>query len=124
MKITVNTDNEYNHLIERFVKFCCKELCVLPMKIHVESVDMIGNTGMCIDEDPGIYTILIKSENRNLANVFTTLAHEMVHVKQYMTQDLGRILDEEKDTPYDQRWWEMEAAEQAVPLVEKFAKTL
>ena len=48
----------------------------------------------------------------------------MIHVKQYMTQDLGRLLDENADMPYEERWWEAEAFDNAVSLVEKFSKTI
>jgi hypothetical protein len=79
---------------------------------------------MCFDESEGNFTILVKETERNIGEVFTTIAHEMIHVKQYMTQELGRLLDEQSEVPYDQRWWEKEAFEKAVPLVEKFSKKI
>jgi hypothetical protein len=48
----------------------------------------------------------------------------MIHVKQYMTQNLGELLDESTELPYDSRWWEDEAFSGAVPLVESFAKKI
>ena len=78
---------------------------------------------MCFDEPDGQYTILIK-DNRDLGHIFTTLAHEMIHVKQYMTQNLGSLLDDNRELPYMERWWEEEAFSDAIPLVEKFAKQI
>ena len=46
----------------------------------------------------------------------------MIHVKQYMTQDLGTLLDEYKTVPYLDRWWEQEAFDNSVSFVEKFSK--
>jgi hypothetical protein len=41
-----------------------------------------------------------------------------------MTQNLGQILDQSTALPYDSRWWEDEAFNGAVPLVESFAKKI
>jgi len=116
-------DPPFNELAADFVKFICKEYSILPRKISVESSDLAGSTGMCFDEDDGKYTILVRND-RDLGSIFTTIAHEMIHVKQYMTQDLGRLLDENVDMPYEERWWEAEAFDNAVSLVEKFSKTI
>jgi hypothetical protein len=123
MKIDVFLDPAYNTLIERFVKFICKEYCILPRKIFITEYNLEESSGMCIDENDGEYIILV-NKNRDLASVFTTVAHEMIHVKQYMTQDLGELLDTNKDVSYKDRWWEKEAYKNAVPLVEKFSKTI
>jgi len=123
MNITVSLDPTYNYLIEKFVKFLCKELCIIPRSIFITEYDIEDSYGMCIDESEGNYVILIDC-NRDLEKVFTTVSHEMVHVKQYMTQDLGYLLDKHKDMPYKDRWWEKEAYEKAVPLLEKFTKVI
>lgn len=119
----VHDDDALNDLIVRFVKFVCKEYSILPRKISIEGCDLHNANGMCFDEDEGIFTILVQ-DNRDLGQIFTTVAHEMIHVKQYMTQDLGRILDEFADTPYGERWWEEEAFANSTPLVEKFSKNI
>jgi len=48
----------------------------------------------------------------------------MIHVKQYMKENLGWFVDNRSYIPYLERWWEKEAFSGAVPLVEKFIKTL
>jgi len=124
MVLITRLDNKYNHLANQFVKFLCRELCILPRHVAIIGYDLENNCGMCFDESEGNFTILVKETERNIGEVFTTIAHEMIHVKQYMTQELGRLLDEQSEVPYDQRWWEKEAFEKAVPLVEKFSKKI
>lgn len=76
---------------------------------------------MCFDMDVGHYMILIKTHNRNLTQIYTTLAHELVHVKQYMYDNLGYLLDSHKP-PYNERWWEKEANSKAEELILKFVQ--
>ena len=108
MIIDVCIDEECDSLAEDFVKYLCKEFSILPRKVSIEVYDLVGNRGMCIDDNDGEFTILVK-HNNDLGQLFTTIAHEMIHVKQYMTQDLGRLLDESTDVDYGSRWWEEEA---------------
>lgn len=125
MEIKVDLDPEYNQVIEKFARFVCKEYNILPRHILITDYDLKGSNGMCIDDDleKGVFIILV-NYNRDLSEVFTTVAHEMIHVKQYMTQNLGYYLDKYKDTEYCDRWWENEAFTNAIQLVEKFAKKI
>lgn len=124
MILTTKLDPQYDRLANEFVKFLCRELSILPRRIAIVGYDLEKNRGLCFDEGKGNFTILVKERGRNLGEVFTTIAHEMIHVKQYMKDDLGRLLDEKRELPYEERWWEKEAFENAVPLVEKFSKNL
>ena len=123
MIIDIAVNDDYDALLDDFVYYICKHFGIIPRKISIESADLIGNRGMCFDDDDGEYTILVK-RNDDMGSVFTTVAHEMIHVKQYMTQNLGALLDEGTELPYDSRWWEDEAFSGAVPLVESFAKKI
>jgi hypothetical protein len=122
--LSTQLHHSYDPLVNPFVKFLCDELRVSPREITIVSEDIDNALGLCIDVEPDVFLILVKESNRNVGEVLTTIAHEMIHVKQYMTQELGRLLDEQKHVPYEQRWWEREAYKNAVPLVEKFAKKL
>jgi hypothetical protein len=114
--------SNYRH-VETFVRFLCDELSIFPEKIVLFTHDEDdGVSGMCIDESDSEFIILVKERDRNAYQIFTTIAHEMVHVRQYMTQELGRLLDEHRDIPYNQRWWENEAYAKSYSLVEKFTK--
>ncbi|HAW04254.1 MAG TPA: hypothetical protein DCW83_06160 [Saprospirales bacterium] len=121
--VYISEDPALNDLAARFVKWICKEYGILPRKISIEAHDIVGNNGMCFDEPDGKYTILVK-DNRDLGHMFTTIAHEMIHVKQYMTQNLGKLLDDNKDLPYADRWWEEEAFSNAIPLVTRFTNLI
>lgn len=57
---------------------------------------------------------------RNLAAVITTIAHEMIHIKQFLFNDLGKALCEKHDLSYRDTWWEREAWEGQEHLVRKF----
>lgn len=124
MILTTKLDLKYEELANVFAEFLCKELSVTPRELHIVGTDLDEGLGQCIDVDEGSYLILVKESGRRLEQIFITIAHEMVHVKQYMTQELGRLLDEQSHVPYEDRWWEKEAYEKAVPLVEKFSETL
>jgi hypothetical protein len=124
MKLNTSLNSSYEKLVNPFIQFLCAELKIFPREISVVAENTDDCVGMCIDVDEDSFLILVKEENRNLGQIFTTIAHEMIHVKQYMTQELGRLLNEESYIPYEERWWEKEAFENAVPLVEKFAKII
>ena len=124
MNIIVELNGEYAPLAKKFVKFLCKELCILPREILIMDCEVKGNNGLCIDESEGKYIILVKQKDRDIGQIFTTIAHEMIHVKQYMTQGLGNLLDTQNDIPYFERWWEKEAQQNSVPFVEKFSKLI
>jgi hypothetical protein len=115
---------KHDSLVEQFVNFICKELSINPLKLTIASYDKDDNlNGLCMDESDNEFIILVKETDRNIGEIFTTIAHEMIHVKQYMKENLGWFLDNRKDIPYMDRWWEKEAFKDAVPLVEKFAST-
>ncbi len=112
-------------LVVNFVRFVCSELCITPNKLSIASYDVAdGIYGMCIDESDSNYIILVNEKERNLTEVFITIAHELIHVKQHMKENLGWFLDNRLYIPYHDRWWEKEAFARSVPLVEKFVKTL
>ena len=123
MKFETNIKNP--NLVEKFVLFLCEELQIRPSTILLASYEVEdSNLGLCIDETESDFIILVKEENRDLGDVYITIAHEMVHVKQYMKENLSWFLHNRSDIPYMERWWEKEAFSMAIPLVEKFAKGL
>lgn len=112
-------------LVDKLARFLCDEFDIRPEKLTIVSYEVEdGNVGLCIDESDTEFIVFVREKNRNIGEICTTIAHEMIHVKQYMKENLGWFLDNRKDIPYMDRWWEKEAYEGAVPLVEKFAITL
>lgn len=80
-----------------------------------------GRTGMCLDMDIGHYLILVKTGNRDITQIYKTVAHELVHVKQYMYDNLGHLLDRHPP-PYDDRWWEKEAKLKSEEFILRFVQ--
>jgi hypothetical protein len=119
----IETSISHPAVVKSFVKFLCKELNIQPKRITVAEWEELESNvlGLCIDESEDEFIILVKEQSRDLQDMFVTIAHEMIHVKQYMKQYLGWFLDNYGDIPYRERWWEKEAFDKSVPLVVKFA---
>lgn len=73
--------------------------------------DVMEETGRCYPtDDSSQFMIMIKEQKRNVTEVYLTLAHEMVHIKQFLYQDLqGYRKSRSKDIPYRELWYEKEA---------------
>jgi len=121
MILTINGLDQ--SLTKTFTKFCLGKLNINPNIIEIEGQPYLDDrrNGACIDMDIGHYLILVKTANRNITEIYTTIAHELVHVKQYMYDNLGHLLDQHKP-PYDERWWEKEANLKAQELILSFVK--
>lgn len=108
-----------------FVSFCCNALKIKPSIIYVDGYDELsaGLLGYCIDITKEIYSVVVSTKNRNITEIYTTIAHELVHVKQYMHEDLGNIIE---TTNYDYKsvWWEVEANKKSKELVKKYVDIL
>lgn len=112
-------------LAENFVHYVCDVLDISPTRITIASYELNnGVVGICIDESQTEFIILVANAARSLTEVFVTIAHELIHVRQYMNENLGWFLDNRSYIPYMERWWELEAHTLAYPLVEQFAKEL
>lgn len=114
-------------LTEQFVTFCCNQLRVYPDLIRVEGWDepfKNGATGLCYEVDfKAEYIIMVSTKERTVTEIYDTIAHEMVHVKQFMKQKLSKEIEQEKPI-YEDRWWEKEAYEKSFSLVKKYVDTL
>jgi hypothetical protein len=123
MNLTINTPHE--GLVQKFVEWLCKELQINPRGLEIYAQDDLdGALGMCMDVSEDEFMILVKTKHRDIGDYFVTIAHEMIHVKQYLKENLGHWMDNCSDIPYMERWWEVEAFGESIPLVEKFAKGL
>ena len=123
MKIRVENLDE--SLTTKFVNFCCEELQISPNYIEVVGDDWEGdNTGLCVDLDEKDFLVVVSTKDRNLTQIYTTIAHELIHVKQHMKDGLGSLLDAKNKPPYTQRWWEKEAREKSSDFVKKFVDIL
>ena len=126
MKIEV-TDLDVS-LTENFINFCCDDLGVYPDLITVEGWDEkfpSGATGLCYEVDfKEEYIIMVSKEGRNTTEIYDTIAHEMIHVKQFMINNLSKNLCQASRPHYTERWWEIEAKENSFDMVKKYVDIL
>lgn len=114
-------------LTENYLKFCCDELSVYPDFITVEASDtpLRNNAlGLCYEvafKDE--YYIIVYKGDRNITEIYNTISHEMVHVKQFMLDNLGNRITEHMPI-YSKRWWEKEAKQKSFNLVKKYVDNL
>ena len=125
MQIEINDLDET--LTENFITFCCEELNIKPEILTVDGWETPfpknqKATGLCYEINNGEYWIMTQTKNRNLTEVYITIAHEMVHVKQFIKQNLSDKYS--KKRPHHDRWWEREANAKSVELVKKYVDIL
>jgi hypothetical protein len=119
----IHAEVDYPSFIEKFARFLCDELQIRPAKVTIVPYELDdGILGLCLDESDDEFIVFVKEKDRDIGCICTTIAHEMIHVKQFLKENLNHWLNTCRDTPYHKRWWEVEARLDSVPLVEKFAK--
>lgn len=116
-------------LISTFVNFLCKELQIHPKLITVESMHSnvhleTKSLGLCIDIDTEEFVIMVYEKNRNITEICNTIAHEMIHVRQFLKDNLNHWINTCWDIPYKKRWWEVEASSSSFDLVKKFTENI
>jgi hypothetical protein len=99
MIITIDGTGSRNaDKLEEAARFFAAQLLhartVQKLEIDLEIVNKLDVTGECISEDdhknPRYFTIRLRKQS--LDEMIKTLAHEMVHVKQYAKNELGKEL--------------------------------
>ena len=96
----------------KVVNFFCDALGIHVPNLHIFVDDTINVAGACYQNSHDDYLIALRQQD--YGQMIVTLAHELVHVKQYVLDGL----DQKWDTtiPYRERWWEVEAYEKEVEL--------
>jgi hypothetical protein len=112
MNITVEGLNA--NFVQKAVQLFCDSLGITPPNLEIFTDETIRPNGACYRNSDTDFMIVLK--NRNAGDMMITLAHEMVHVKQYLVDDLSEKFDD--TIPYMERWWEQEAFELEVALTE------
>lgn len=115
-------------LISTFVKFLCKELQINPKNITLESMDTsvylsTNAIGLCMDIEVDEFVIMVYEKHRNITEICNTIAHEMIHVRQFLKDNLNHWISTCWDVPYTNRWWEVEAFSNSLDLVKKFIES-
>jgi len=116
--------------IESIVHFCIEKLMprMQSLDITVKLTDLKGSAyGYCLCEDERTFEIEI-DRSLSLRKLLTTVAHEMVHVKQYARKELkqdhvwlGKTYSPAKVCYWDQPW-EIEAHGREVGLFVRWAE--
>ena len=121
----INVSNLDQRLTNNFVRFCCNQLDIRPRQLYVNGYDDISEDlkGYCIDVEDDVFIIATSTKDRNITEIYTTIAHELVHAKQYMKQNLG-ILLESGVLDYYGTWWEVEARNLSDDLIRGYVDRL
>lgn len=94
------------------IDFFCDALGISVPNLHVFTDETISPNGACYRNSDNDFMIVLKECDQG--QMMVTLAHEMVHVKQYLLDGLSEKWD--ASIPYMERWWEQEAYQKEVEL--------
>ena len=135
-----NCPDEQVRTVLDFVDFCAKQLMPRQRRKILVYIDFEnglfeteGITGDCdfdVNMDPPDWFDIRVDRSLNHRDLLLTLAHELVHVKQYARRELKQLMRSPYyrfhkeyyylSTPYTQRPWETEAHELESQLVEDY----
>ena len=106
--ITVNGANKsQKDYVESMAVFVCQYFNISPeLEINLTRMGSDSNCGYCCHLEDNEFEIEVKRGLR-LRSLLTTVAHELVHVKQYITGELTQ--DSDKNISYWDRPSEIEA---------------
>lgn len=99
----VRCDVPEKELFTKAVKFFCELLGISP-NIYVYVDEVMPMNGACYKNDSEYHICL---SVQPVGASLVTLAHELVHVKQFEKDYLEELYTNE--IPYHERWWEQEA---------------
>ena len=104
--------NLNKNFVSLAIDFLCDALGIPVPNLHIFTDQTIEPCGVCYRADEKDFMIVLKE--RDQGHMMLTLAHELVHVKQYLKDGLSDKWD--SSIPYMERWWEQEAYEKEVEL--------
>lgn len=99
--------------VSKAIKFFCEHLGIEIPNLQVFTDQTIFVSGACYRNSENDFMIVLKE--REQGQMIVTLAHELVHVKQYIVDNLFERWD--PSIPYMERWWEKEAYLMEVELM-------
>ena len=98
--------------VNNAVDLFCSFLGIEKPNLHIFTDETISPNGACYRNSDDEFMIVLKE--RDQGHMMVTLAHEMVHVKQYLLDGLSDEWD--ASIPYMERWWEKEAYQKEIEL--------
>lgn len=102
------------------IKFFCDALGIKVPNLHVFTDETIEINGACYCNSKDDFMIVLKE--RDQGHMMVTLAHELVHVKQYILDNLLERWD--SSIPYMERWWEQEAFQKSEDLTKSLIEAV
>ena len=130
IRITGGTKNQKKYA-RSMVKFCIKTLMprMKTLDITVKLKNPKGAMGYCLELDDNRTFEIEADKKLRLRKLLETIAHEMVHVKQYARRELHPVHDtwcgktyNPKKTSYWDLPWEIEAHGREVGLFVRWAE--
>jgi hypothetical protein len=112
MTSTVLIEGLDQEFVSKVIGLFCDALGIGVPNLHVFVDDTIAVDGVCYQNSHDDYLIALREQE--VGQMIVTLAHELVHVKQYVLDGLAAAWD--ATIPYRERWWEVEAYEKEVEL--------
>lgn len=115
MRITI--PNFFPKETEAFVNSVSDDLSLFGSDIELHSMqdDRFGSfkglNGGLVQLEENMYLALIRVEQRTVHHILFTIAHELMHVHQYMFHNLSECLAKPFD--YNTCWWEKQANDYA-----------
>lgn len=116
------TDNRF---VEKCVEHFCDllEIAIPKILVFVDDTSAVETgdiAGACYENEPGDYMIVLKTQTPS--KMISTLAHELVHVKQFVVDELSKKFD--SSIPYLDRWWEKEAIEKEKTMMDSLVEQI
>lgn len=104
-------------IVTKTVDFFCRVLNIpSDIDIHLFVDETLQSQGACYQNSPSEYMIVLACQK--IEQMIVTIAHELVHIKQFIYDELDKHFDD--SIPYHERWWEQEASESESVLMELF----
>jgi Zn-dependent peptidase ImmA (M78 family) len=119
--ITIEDCSLDKDFVSSAIALFCDALGIKIPNLLIYMDETIKPNGVCYRNNDTEFMILLK-DGRSDAETMITLAHELVHVKQYLVDDLSNKFDD--SIPYMERWWEKEAFELEVVLTKLLIETI
>ena len=129
IEVIGGSKSQKNH-VEKMVAFCAKKLMPkMNLDITVNLCKPTGAMGYCLEADDKRTFELEIDKSQSLRALLETVAHEMVHVKQYARRELdpnkevwmGKTYNP-KDVNYWDLPWEIEAHGREVGLFVRYCE--
>lgn len=114
MKANVLIEGMNSDFTRKVINLFCDALGIEVPNLHIFVDDTVSVSGACYQNSHDDYLIVLREQD--IGQMLVTLAHELVHVKQYVLDDLADKFT--TSIPYHERWWEVEAYKKETELAE------